>query len=75
MLTIEELKSKDCRWPGAKAKTGEILYCGEPAVDGCPYCAAHAAIAYSKPAARWFDQEGCEATTRSRLPFELESRS
>ena len=52
MLTFEELKTDDCRWPVAEA-IGEILFCGEPAINGCPYCAAHAAIAY-KSAARRF---------------------
>jgi hypothetical protein len=51
MLTMEDLKAHDCRWP-AEAENGEMLFCGEPALDYCPYCAAHAAVAYNKPAAR-----------------------
>jgi hypothetical protein len=67
MLTFEELKTDDCRWPVAEA-IGEILFCGEPAIHGCPYCAAHPAIAY-KPAARRFVvcQEGYEETTPAAL--------
>jgi hypothetical protein len=52
MLTIEDLKANDCRWP-AEAQNGEMLFCGEPVLNDCPYCAAHAAIAYNKPAARY----------------------
>ena len=50
MVTLEELKSTDCRWP-AETQNGEMLYCGEPVLNDCPYCAVHAAIAYNKPAA------------------------
>jgi hypothetical protein len=46
MLAFEELKISDCRWPVAESDHGEILFCGEAAVSGCPYCAAHEAIAY-----------------------------
>jgi hypothetical protein len=49
MLTMSDLKPNDCRWP-AEAQNGEMLYCGEPALNDCPYCAVHAAIAYNKPA-------------------------
>jgi hypothetical protein len=49
MLTMEDLKSRDCRWP-AEAQNGEMLFCGEPTLNGCPYCAVHADIAYHKPA-------------------------
>jgi hypothetical protein len=49
MITMEDLKSHDCRWP-AETQNGEMLYCGEPALNDCPYCAMHADIAYHKPA-------------------------
>jgi hypothetical protein len=70
MLTMEDLKSHDCRWP--EAQNGEMLFCGEPALKDRPYCAVHAAIAYNKPAARYAKK----AATRPPLcggPFDLES--
>ena len=45
LIEFSELKVSDCRWPVAEA-AGEILFCGESAEDGCPYCAAHTAMAY-----------------------------
>jgi hypothetical protein len=49
MLTMEDLKSHDCRWP-TEAHNGEMLFCGEPTPNNCPYCSVHAAVAYNKPA-------------------------
>jgi hypothetical protein len=49
MLTMEDLKAHDCRWP-AEAENGEMLFCGEPILNDGPYCATHAAMAYNKPA-------------------------
>jgi hypothetical protein len=51
MITMEDLKSRDCRWP-AEVQNGEMLFCGELTLNGCPYCAVHADIAYNKPARR-----------------------
>lgn len=76
MLTFEELKTDDCRWPVAEAKNGEILFCGESAINGCPYCAAHAAIAY-KPAARRLvvGQEGYEEAYPAALNTTADDRA
>jgi hypothetical protein len=73
MLTIEELKPSDCRWPCEAGSTGEMLFCGDPALEGCPYCASHAALAYDKPAGRRLDLIA-RPLPEPRLPFELESR-
>jgi len=72
MLTIEELKPNDCRWP-CEAGTGEMRFCGDPALDGFPYCVVHAALAYDKPAGRRIDLVA-RRPPQPRLPFELESR-
>ena len=55
LVKLAELKISDCRWPVAEAD-GEILFCGEPAENGCPYCAAHTAIAYQPAAHRQFSR-------------------
>ena len=50
LIRLVELKISNCRWPVAEAD-GEIPFFAEPAENGCPYCAAHTAIAY-QPAGR-----------------------
>ena len=67
MLTMENLKSNDCRWP-TEAQNGEMLYCGEPALTDCPYCAVHAAIAYTKPAARNVFKKAAPLPPRRAVP-------
>jgi GcrA cell cycle regulator len=46
-----ELRDCDCRWPGAGHGV-EILFCGEPAVEGKSYCFLHCRIAYLAPGSR-----------------------
>jgi GcrA cell cycle regulator len=51
-IGIEDLTDKNCHWPlwpdDRKPFDGGVpVYCGAPAVDGCPYCGHHASIAYS----------------------------
>lgn len=43
------VKSGTCHWPIDTPKA--VLYCGVPTDGACPYCASHAALAYSKHAA------------------------
>lgn len=46
--TIFDLKVDDCRYP--VSGTGvSMIYCGEPAMTGKPYCAHCATITYEKP--------------------------
>ena len=74
MVTFEELKTDDCRWPVAEAD-GEILFCGEPAENGCPYCAAHTAIAYQPAAHRRILVQRRKATPATQMaePRRLEN--
>jgi hypothetical protein len=71
MLTMEDLKPNDCRWP-AEAENGGMLFCGEPILNDCPYCAAHAAVAYNKPA-RNVDKKAAPLPPLSGGPFDLKS--
>jgi GcrA cell cycle regulator len=44
-MALVQLKVDSCRWPC----TGEglsVVFCGNTAVDGCPYCARHCRVAY-----------------------------
>ena len=47
-LELVDLQHGDCRWPsGAPMDRPPFFYCGEPAVAGRPYCAAHMDAAHS----------------------------
>src|SRR5215210_7113136 len=45
-VTIMELREGVCRWPLGDPTTAEFRYCGARAVEGLPYCAHHAQMAY-----------------------------
>jgi len=74
LVKLAELKISDCRWPVAEAD-GEILFCGEPAENGCPYCAAHTAIAYQPAAHRRILVQRRKATPATQMaePRRLEN--
>jgi hypothetical protein len=41
-VPMGELTSDDCRWPmGGFADRPPYLYCGDPVLEGCSYCARH----------------------------------
>jgi len=48
--SLIELSDGKCRWPISDPGRRDFGFCGGKAVDGLPYCAAHARIAY-QPAA------------------------
>jgi len=48
--SLAELCEGKCRWPISDPGRRDFGFCGGKAVDGLPYCAAHARIAY-QPAA------------------------
>jgi hypothetical protein len=60
MKTLEELTPGGCRWPIADLRTAgdrrgsKTRFCGEPVEERsvgtqlCPYCATHAAMAYTR---------------------------
>jgi len=45
-LKMEELKEKQCRWPNGEPENEDFSFCGHDSIEGAPYCAAHAEIAY-----------------------------
>ncbi len=45
-VSLEELVAGMCSWPHGHPGTREFYFCGQPAVEGKPYCAAHCARAY-----------------------------
>jgi GcrA cell cycle regulator len=49
--SLLELTKQTCRWPTSNATDVEFWFCGNEPVEGLPYCAGHARIAY-RPAPR-----------------------
>jgi GcrA cell cycle regulator len=49
--SLLELTKQTCRWPISNATDVEFWFCGNEPVEGLPYCAGHARIAY-RPAPR-----------------------
>jgi GcrA cell cycle regulator len=45
--TIMELQPWTCRFPLEEIAPRQFLFCGAPAIDGCPYCGFHARVAYN----------------------------
>lgn len=45
-VALLDLESHHCRWPVTGDATHATLFCGAKKIDGCPYCARHARIAY-----------------------------
>lgn len=46
-IPMEELRDKMCRWPNGDPQDREnFSFCGCEQVEGLPYCATHAQIAY-----------------------------
>jgi GcrA cell cycle regulator len=44
--SLLELTNQTCRWPISNATDVEFWFCGNEPIDGLPYCAGHARIAY-----------------------------
>jgi GcrA cell cycle regulator len=50
--SLFELQQWHCRWPMGDPTAENFGFCGNKPVDGLPYCAAHARIAYRPGTAR-----------------------
>jgi GcrA cell cycle regulator len=44
--TLLELEPCDCRWPIGEPRQDDFRFCGEPSLDGRPYCAHHWSMAF-----------------------------
>ena len=49
---VVELRDHHCRYPSGTPGREDFFYCGQDAVAGLPYCAAHAGLCYAVPVAR-----------------------
>jgi GcrA cell cycle regulator len=48
--SLLELGQGKCRWPINEPGADNFCFCGDQPVDGLPYCASHARMAYHSPA-------------------------
>ena len=46
MVKMEELTTGMCKWPEGEPDQEDFRFCGQPAIEGKPYCAVHCARAY-----------------------------
>ena len=44
--SLFELSDQKCRWPISTPGADDFCFCGNPPVDGLPYCAGHSRLAY-----------------------------
>jgi GcrA cell cycle regulator len=44
--SLLELSPGDCRWPVSETDAPDYCFCGNPQVEGLPYCVGHARLAY-----------------------------
>lgn len=53
-VSLLELTDHTCRWPISEVGAPDFCFCGNPPVEGFPYCAGHARLAYqpSRPSTR-----------------------
>ena len=49
LLTLEKIGPNQCRFPLGGPKERAIEFCGEPVIEGKPYCGPHAARCFLKP--------------------------
>jgi GcrA cell cycle regulator len=47
-VSLADLGTKSCRWPSGDPREPDFGFCGKTKLDGAPYCAEHAALAYAR---------------------------
>ena len=49
--SLFELSKERCRWPISTPGAADFCFCGNPPLDGMPYCSGHTRLAY-RPGSR-----------------------
>jgi GcrA cell cycle regulator len=44
--SLFELSKETCRWPISTPGADDFCFCGNPPIEGLPYCAGHSRLAY-----------------------------
>jgi hypothetical protein len=47
-VSLVNLLANSCRWPSSDPREPDFGFCGKPKLQGAPYCAEHAALAYER---------------------------
>jgi GcrA cell cycle regulator len=50
--SLFELGKDTCRWPISTPGAADFCFCGNPPIEGLPYCAGHSRLAYRVGAGR-----------------------
>jgi GcrA cell cycle regulator len=50
--SLFELNQETCRWPISTPGAPDFCFCGNPPIEGLPYCAGHTRLAYRAAGAR-----------------------
>jgi GcrA cell cycle regulator len=50
--SLFELSKETCRWPISTPGAEDFCFCGNPPIEGLPYCAGHSRLAYRVTAQR-----------------------
>lgn len=50
--SLFELSKETCRWPISTPGAADFCFCGNPPIEGLPYCAGHSRLAYRVGAQR-----------------------
>jgi GcrA cell cycle regulator len=50
--SLFELGKDTCRWPISTPGADDFCFCGNPPIEGLPYCAGHSRLAYRVAAGR-----------------------
>ena len=50
--SLFELSKETCRWPISTPGAEDFCFCGNPPIEGLPYCAGHSRLAYRIAGAR-----------------------
>jgi len=51
-VSLLELTDQTCRWPISTPGAPDFCFCGNPPVEGLPYCGGHSRLAYRPPEPR-----------------------
>jgi GcrA cell cycle regulator len=77
ITSVVDLEETHCRWPIGEVGTDTFYFCGADGkkLDGLPYCARHARIAYTSPAERRAAISEQERVRRAALGRQMSARN
>ena len=73
-VKMKDLRENMCRWPNGDPQSDDFSFCGCKVVDGLPYCAEHAKIAY-QVTSRARELNAKDFASDAGAPVDLEIKS